>query len=212
MTIMTALAPCTQKPTRSEKGVRVLRVHRLVPLDTIGRSRDETHMLSPSPLALADDLPELATIERAAAALFPERVLPAALRDETVPRALLEAGIRAGLLFVARDEKSAPVGFALVKPIEDGALLVEMDVHPAHHRRGHGRFLLSHAKRATVERGFAWLGLTTYATLPWNAPFYTREGFRALATGDEPRAITRMIDEEIARGLRERVAMVWDAK
>ena len=59
----------------------------------------------------------------------------------------------------------------------DGCLHVEqVSVHPDHARRGLGRALLDQA----AADGIAALTLTTFAHVPWNAPYYTRCGFRVL--------------------------------
>jgi predicted N-acetyltransferase YhbS len=57
-------------------------------------------------------------------------------------------------------------------------------------RRGLGRTLLDHAADQASAAGLPALTLTTFADVPWNAPYYTRCGFRVLH------------DAEITPGLR----------
>lgn len=63
-------------------------------------------------------------------------------------------------------------------------------MHPDHARQGIGRQLIDAARQWAERHGLAGLTLTTYACVPWNAPYYRRLGFRVLA------------DEEMAEGLR----------
>ena len=54
-----------------------------------------------------------------------------------------------------------------------------------------GRALIEHLAGRAERAGLAGLTLTTFADVPWNAPYYTRLGFRTLA------------DSELTDGLRE---------
>lgn len=88
-------------------------------------------------LAAADELPRLADIELAAAALIPDADLPALLRLVSTPEPVLAAAQREARLWVAeRDGELA--GFALASRNGEYAYLDEMDVHPDHGRRGVG--------------------------------------------------------------------------
>ena len=51
--------------------------------------------------------------------------------------------------------------------------------------------------------------LTTFAEVPWNAPYYARLGFTILATDQLTPGLRRIRDHEVARGLDAwpRVAM-----
>ncbi len=52
--------------------------------------------------------------------------------------------------------------------------------------------------------------LTTFASLPWNAPFYERLGFRRLAGAERGGRLAALLRAEERRGLRDRVAMRLD--
>ncbi len=80
-------------------------------------------------------------------------------------------------LFFATDEQRRRLGFAALDIIDGAPYLDQLSVRESAMRRGAGRFLLRHAIRWAAEQGGSHLWLTTYAHLPWNAPFYQREGF-----------------------------------
>jgi hypothetical protein len=44
--------------------------------------------------------------------------------------------------------------------------------------------------------------------MPWNAPFYQREGFVTLQPGDLSPPLRAILDDEVAHGLQQRVAML----
>ncbi|MBB4821694.1 GNAT family N-acetyltransferase [Pseudomonas solani] len=152
-------------------------------------------------------LAALAEIERAAASLFPEGVIPELLREATVPQALLAQGQAEGRLWVAQDSGGMAVGFALVEVLGGIALLAELDVLPALGRRGIGRRLIAAARDWAEARGHEALYLTTFADLPWNAPYYARLGFRPLEEDELHDELIRRLREEEAFGLANRVAM-----
>ncbi len=163
-------------------------------------------------LALPEEVGCLPAIEVAAAALFPvEDVPPSIDGDPTSVESFAEAQ-RAGTLWVAVDASNTPVGFALVEALEGHAHLEELDVLLEHGRRGLGTQL--------VEAVIAWaranrrgpVTLTTFRHLPWNAPFYTRMGFRILSDAELSAGLRAILDNEIAEGFAadKRVAMQHD--
>lgn len=149
---------------------------------------------------------EMRAIELAAAARFPEDVLPPALREETTPEEELADAARRGGLWAAF-AGTKMVGFAYVKTLGSLALLAEMDVLPDYGRRGIGRALAARAAEYVREQGHSALHLTTFSHIPWNAPFYHRLGYRILTDGETPEALRAILAEEAAAGLRNRVAM-----
>ncbi|WP_217238928.1 GNAT family N-acetyltransferase [Streptomyces sp. AC555_RSS877] len=130
--------------------------------------------------ATAAELPLLQDIERAAGAPFRGLGMAAVAEDEPPAPDVLERYRRAGRAWVAVDEVDRPVAYLLCEPV-DGALHVEqVSVHPDAARRGVGRALLAYAADRAREEGLAGLTLTTFAEVPWNAPYYSRLGFRVL--------------------------------
>ena len=83
-----------------------------------------------------------------------------------------------GFLLVAEVDEDV-VGFAHVLRLEGTAHLEQLAVHPDHHRRGIGTALLRAAMDRAAAEGYDRLTLSTYAEVPWNAPFYRATASRS---------------------------------
>lgn len=130
-----------------------------------------------------DELAAAQGIERAAGMVFADVGMAEIAADEPLSAAELDRYRRAGMAWAAADEGDEPVGYLLAEQV-DGALHVEqVSVHPRVARQGVGRALIEHAAAHAVAAGLDALTLTTFADVPWNAPYYRRCGFRVL---DEP--------------------------
>lgn len=151
--------------------------------------------------ARADDLAKLARVEIAANALFAGRGIAGVVANDSTSRAELEHAHAAGLLWVARESGGAPVGFALLELVDGQPHLEEIDVDPAHGRRGVGRALLEAVFAWARAAGHRAVTLTTFREIPWNAPFYERAGFRALAPHELGPGLAAVVRDEAARGL-----------
>lgn len=164
-------------------------------------------------LAREPDLDALAEIERAAAALFRRVGIDGAFLDATTPRPDLEAACADGRLWVATIDDGAIAGFALVRHLDGAPHLEEIDVHPAHGRRGLGSALVRVVQRWVQERGARSLTLSTFRDVPWNAPFYERLGFRAASHDELGPSLRELVAIERDKGLpmERRILMRWDA-
>jgi GNAT superfamily N-acetyltransferase len=154
------------------------------------------------------DLPLLPAIELAAATLLAGHA-PASVLAETTSQADLQRAQQRGHLWVALAD-DVPVGFAYVRVLHYGvAHLDEIDVHPEHSRRGLGRRLVMTVYRWAATNGYSWVTLTTFRSVPWNMPFYTRLGFEEIPLEELSPALLSVIDDETRRGLDPscRVAM-----
>jgi GNAT superfamily N-acetyltransferase len=100
-----------------------------------------------------------------------------------------------GFLLVA-DHGSEVVGFAHVLWLEGTAHLEQLAVHPDHQRHGHGGALVRAAMDRVREEGHAELTLSTYADVPWNAPFYRRQGFEVI---ERPGPLQQRLQEKEER-------------
>jgi GNAT superfamily N-acetyltransferase len=158
-------------------------------------------------LALVEHLDSLPDIEREASALFPDGIITPELRVSVVPRAQLEAALWDGRLWTAVVQAGTPVGFAIVLREPDAAFLHEIDVHPAHQRNGLGRRLIHEVIEWARANDLPAVTLTTFEHVPWNAPFYSRLGFRKLAEHSLSHAMSERLRSEREQGLRQRVAM-----
>jgi len=101
------------------------------------------------------------------------------------------------------------VGFAVCSAHSTGAYLEEIDVVPAHGRRGLATALIEHACDWARSKGFTCIELCTFRTVPWNAPFYEKLGFEIVPASDWSEDIIRATLEEESQGLpmEDRVVM-----
>ncbi|MFC8452471.1 GNAT family N-acetyltransferase [Kitasatospora sp. NPDC057223] len=148
--------------------------------------------------AVTDDLPLLRSIERAAGAGFRGIGMPEIADDEPLPEAGLARYLTRGTALVVADGTDRPVAYLIAEPV-DGALHIEqVSVHPGYARRGLGRALIDHLAAHTDAPA---LTLTTFADVPWNAPYYKRCGFGPLADADLTPGLREIRRQEAAHGL-----------
>lgn len=158
-------------------------------------------------LAVPDDVPHLAGIERAAATIFPPGSIPDEMRDDAVPQELLLESLENGMLFIAADSGDNPVGYALLRIVDGMALIAQLDVHPDHGKQGLGTALIRQAASCVKDLGFDMLYLTTFTHFSWNAPFYAKLGFASPPERALPAAMRLILHAERAAGLTHRTAM-----
>jgi GNAT superfamily N-acetyltransferase len=152
------------------------------------------------------DVVALPAVERAAGAMFALDDLPPEHRNDATPLDTLTVACTEGRLWVARDGRRRPVGFALGGTVDGRPHLAEIAVHPDHGRRGVGSQLLDAVGEWARRRG-TMLTLTTFAHVAWNAPFYARRGFRVLGVDEAGPELQAILRAEVASGLQNRVAM-----
>ncbi|MGW1976422.1 GNAT family N-acetyltransferase [Streptomyces sp. NPDC001889] len=137
------------------------------------------------------ELPRLQDIERAAGEPFRGLGMGEIADDDPPGLDVLERYRAAQSAWAAVGDDGVVVGYLLHEEIDGAAHIEQVSVHPAAARRGVGRALIEHlAARASADRT-AGITLTTFAEVPWNAPYYTRLGFRTLG------------EDELTEGLRE---------
>ncbi|WP_031086742.1 GNAT family N-acetyltransferase [Streptomyces sp. NRRL WC-3549] len=138
------------------------------------------------------EFPLLQDVERAAGELFRTVGMHTIADDEPPPLDVLEDFARSGRCWVAAEgADDHPVGYLLADRVDGAAHIEQVSVAPAAARRGVGRALIAHLADRAATQGLDALTLTTFAGVPWNAPYYARIGFRTLAA------------DEIGQGLRE---------
>ncbi len=150
--------------------------------------------------ATAEDLPRLQDIERAAGEPFRALDMAAIADDDPPSLADLEAFRQAGRAWLC-DLGEGPVAYLLAEVVDGYGHIEQVSVHPDHARRGLGRQLIDHAAAWATREGLAGLTLTTYADVPWNAPYYARLGFATLGEDDLTDGLRAVRTHEIARGL-----------
>ena len=159
--------------------------------------------------ARLDELAHLQAVEVAAGELFRPLGMLRVADDDPPPLDFLAAVAGAGRAFVAEGPDGRPVGYLLLDVVDDAGHVEQVSVHPDHGRRGLGRALLATAETWARERDLGALTLTTYADVPWNAPLYSRLGYRILRGHEQGPQLRALRRQETATGLDAwpRVAM-----
>ncbi|MGX1586836.1 GNAT family N-acetyltransferase [Brevundimonas diminuta] len=154
------------------------------------------------------DIDRLEAVERSAATLF--RALPdlAWIADDHVAGPdTHRTAVAQGLSWVAVDAADQPIGFLIAAEADTDLHILELSVTDEHQGRGAGRALMAAARHAAEARAKQALTLTTFSTVPWNAPFYARLGYAALTFAETPAYLRETLAAEAAHGLTDRVAM-----
>lgn len=106
-----------------------------------------------------------------------------------------------------------PVGFAEICVVDGHAHLAELSVLPDHGRKGIGRALVEAACDWARSGGHDVITLTTFADIPFNAPWYERLGFEELRDPLGPQLEAVVAGERPLERVGRRVTMwrnVWE--
>lgn len=138
------------------------------------------HVVRP---ALPRDLDGLPVLEAAADGLFAAQGIGPLPPVTTTADELA----RAAAVLVVGDPA---IGFARMERVDGQAHLEQLAVHPAAGRRGVGTALVEAAATWAAHQGCESVTLCTFADVPFNAPFYARNGFVELTDlGPQLRAL-----------------------
>lgn len=152
------------------------------------------------------ELPALREIERAAGEPFHALGMASVADDEPPSLAELTVFRRAGRALAAYPDPARagaagdtrPVAFLLWEPVDGCTHVAQVSVRPDHAHRGIGRALIDRAER---DGGPVPVTLTTFAEVPWNAPYYARIGFRVLSGPGVTPGLRAIRAREAALGL-----------
>ena len=150
------------------------------------------------------DLPRLQEVERLAGAAFRDLGMAAVADDDPPALADLAAHQADGRAWVATDDDTdddTAVAYLLVDVVDGAAHVEQVSVDPAHARRGLGRRLIDTAATWAARRGLDTVTLTTFAEVPWNAPYYARLGFVVVPETDLGPELAAVRRHEGALGL-----------
>ena len=150
-------------------------------------------------LAHAEDLPALREIEREAGEPFRALGMSAIADDEPPSLATLSGYQRDGRAWVCTD--GHPVAYLIADVVDGNAHIEQVSVRPSHARRGIGRDLIDTLAAWAAARGLAGLTLTTFAEVPWNAPYYRRLGFRPVPGNALSDGLREILRHEAEAGL-----------
>lgn len=157
-------------------------------------------------LATTADLEKIPAIELSGAEAFRGLDVPQAIFEEASPVERWVPLQAAGTLWVATDDAGELVAFLAGTRHGDRLHIDEFDVRLDAQGRGLGRQMLAHVIDWARATDLATLSLTTFASVPWNGPFYRSCGFEAW-TDDLPPDVAEALSDEAARGLTDRCAM-----
>ncbi len=103
-------------------------------------------------------------------------------------------------------------GYAIIDEVDGLAHLEQISVRPEHGHKGLGAKLLTHVCEWAAQHQFEAVTLTSFADVPWNAPFYAKHGFRVLDDREIGPELRDLRDREAEHGLDpdQRVCMRRD--
>jgi GNAT superfamily N-acetyltransferase/catechol 2,3-dioxygenase-like lactoylglutathione lyase family enzyme len=153
-------------------------------------------------LARPDELPRLREIEDRAGAMFSGLDLIEEALDVSFPLEELITLIGLRQVWVACETHDVPVGMVIASVRDGAAHIEEMDVLPAHGRRGLGTLLLNQVCVWAEAQGHPAVTLSTFRDVPWNGPFYRKNGFRALQPSEWTSGMRAIRENETQHGLR----------
>lgn len=156
------------------------------------------------------DITAVQEIERRAGEVFRTVGMDAVADDEPPGSAELTRYIDGGRAWVAVDPQDRPVAYILVDRLDGEAHIAQVSVDPGSARRRLGAMLIEHVDGWARAEGLGALTLTTFTSVPWNAPYYARLGFRPLAPEELTGGLRRVRERERELGLDRwpRTAMV----
>ncbi|WP_182358423.1 GNAT family N-acetyltransferase [Tomitella gaofuii] len=147
------------------------------------------------------DIVAVQAIERRAGRVFSTVGMDAVANDNPPSAVELTRYIEGGRAWVAVDAEDRPTAYVLVDRLEGAAHIAQVTVDPDSARRGLGATLIEHVDRWARAAGLDGLTLTTFTSVPWNAPYYARLGFRQLAPDELTEGLRVVREREYALGL-----------
>jgi predicted N-acetyltransferase YhbS len=159
--------------------------------------------------ARAAEIPLLSHIEQSAARLFLDTPYAFLVDADPLPLDSVQQQFQAGRVWVAIDKYETVVGYAIASKVDDTLYLQQIDVTPEHGQRGIGSTLVNAVCAWAKQHGYHIVSLSTFRDIPWNAPFYSKLGFRAVDEAELTTGFQQIRLKEFAAGLpiSERVIM-----
>lgn len=127
---------------------------------------------------------------------FREIGMDAVADDEPLPVGEMLGYQRDGRAWVATDDLDHPVAYLLLDVVDDAAHIEQVSVRSDQAGRRLGRALIDAAAMWARQHGLTALTLTTFADVPWNAPYYARLGFDVIETDALTVGLRRIRDHE----------------
>lgn len=159
--------------------------------------------------ALPADVLRLPAIEAAAGEAFRSIGMPEVADDPLPDVEELIRHASDGRVWVATADNQI-VAYALSMVRDESAHLEQVSVHPDHAGQRIGADLIDAVASWARDRGDKRLTLTTFANVPWNAPYYRRLGFQALPDDALGPQLAAELSAERMRFTAPRIAMARD--
>jgi GNAT superfamily N-acetyltransferase len=163
-------------------------------------------------LANVGDIKSLSDIERAADEVFRSAGMAPVADGETMPIPELLQYQRAGRAWVDAEDADRPVAYLLLDDIDGMAHIEQVSVHPSYAGLGRGRQLIEAAAQWATQQGYSMLTLTTFADVPWNAPYYARLGFEVVPSDRITPGLRKIRQHEASAGLDAWTRVVMSRK
>ncbi|RDC60513.1 4-(cytidine 5'-diphospho)-2-C-methyl-D-erythritol kinase [Alteripontixanthobacter maritimus] len=111
---------------------------------------------------------------------------------------------------LAAVSEDAVIGFVATRPFGRELHIHELSVRRSFQRRGIGATLLGALAIDAHNAGFAALTLNTFRDIPWNAPFYARQGFEIIGDIEAHPRLAHALEKAVAARLprENRCAMI----
>jgi len=150
-------------------------------------------------LATNSDCILLPAIERSAGRRFAEIGMED-VSIEPLPEAKAwEPHCASSSLWVSVDRQDQPFGFLAAGVHDDLLFVYQLAVAYERQRQGVGHALLARAEAGAQALGLDQVFLTTFCDVPFNGPYYQRQGYRTVDAADLPRALQPVMDAEHRR-------------
>lgn len=159
--------------------------------------------------ARVEELPLLSHIEDSAAVLFLDTPYAFLVDADPLPLEFVQKQFQAGQVWVAVARHETVVGYAIACEVDDTLYLQQIDVYPEHGCRGIGSTLVDTVCTWAKQHSYRIISLSTFRDIPWNAPFYSKLGFRPVDEAKLTRGFQQIRLKELEAGLpiSERVIM-----
>jgi GNAT superfamily N-acetyltransferase len=160
--------------------------------------------------ARIEDIDVLRDIERRAGQSFLAVGMDAIAHDDPPSAEDLTEYINGERAWVVAHDEDRPTAYVLVDRIDDKAHIEQVTVDPERARLGLGAKLIEHVAEWARANHLDGLTLTTFAAVPWNAPYYQRLGFRTMAPAELTDGLRKVRAREGEQNLDRwpRVAMI----
>lgn len=158
------------------------------------------------------DIPVIQALEAAAAQRFlsfPELAVLA--HSEVTESQVHQQSISQELAWLVEDATGRILGFCYAQVLADSLYLAEISTHPDARGMGVGRMLVKHTRQMAAQRGLSGVTLTTYRDVPWNAPWYQRQGFIALEPSLLGSELSDIVQHQAAALLLLPRCVMWSA-